>query len=441
MTAPNHVVGGFVFTGVIGSFFDWNIVSSPITICICVIVSLLPDIDFPKSPLGYALPFISKPLNRHYGHRTITHTIFALAIVTILFTPLGFGGIAFLAYFSHLFFDMLTLQGVPLMYPFQKNAYVFPARSELRFRTGDKKAEFVYLLLFLISGFFMQRLLKDGFWTTYNRSFGTLKHLASEKLKSSDMLIAHYHIREGTELKEGSGYVMEATENKAVLIENERFKIIDKADVTVLKITPEHTQKTFEFKELSFVGVSADSLNALLSGQFIREMEILSNCSFRAGEGNETKTVKKEWIRDPSVQPISQPLPEREPRFANPHIQTLRLSIELEKLKKQDDMERIERAAAPAQRITRLKEELAATTSYAERERLQTEMSKVRLINVDTVNIRLHDYAIRQLEQQIKELQIQDKIQALKDSINYNEKLKLIEKPYFTGRLKIIVLK
>lgn len=57
------------------------------------------------------------------------------------------------------------------------------------------------------------------------------------------------------------------------------------------------------------------------------------------------------------------------------------------------------------------------------------------------VNIRLHDYAIRQFEQQIKELQIQDKIQALKDSINYNEKLKLIEKPYFTGRLKIIVLK
>ena len=56
-------------------------------------------------------------------------------------------------------------------------------------------------------------------------------------------------------------------------------------------------------------------------------------------------------------------------------------------------------------------------------------------------NIRLHDYAIQQLEQQIKEIQIQDKIQAPKGSINYNEKLKSIEKPYFTGRLKIIVLK
>jgi type II secretory pathway component HofQ len=57
------------------------------------------------------------------------------------------------------------------------------------------------------------------------------------------------------------------------------------------------------------------------------------------------------------------------------------------------------------------------------------------------VNIRLHDYDIRQLEQQIREIQIQDKIQALKDSINYNEKLKLIEKPYFTSGIKIIVQK
>jgi inner membrane protein len=191
MTAPNHVVGGFVFTGVVGSFFDWNIIASPLSIAVVVVVSLLPDIDFPKSPLGYVLPFISKPLNRHFGHRTITHTIFALALVTLVFTPLGFGGIAFLAYFSHLLFDMLTLQGVPLMYPFQKNPYVFPPRPELRFRTGDTRAELVCLSIFILSGVFMQPLLKDGFWTTYNRSFGTLKHLASEKLKSTDLLIAH----------------------------------------------------------------------------------------------------------------------------------------------------------------------------------------------------------------------------------------------------------
>ena len=205
--------------------------------------------------------------------------------------------------------------------------------------------------------------------------------------------------------------------------------------MTILKITPEHTKKRLEFKEISFVGISTDSMNALLNGQYIREMDIQSNCSFRVGEESETKSHKKEWTHNPSVKSIPLPLPDRDMRFENPHIQTLRLSIELEKLKKQDDSER---ATAQSHRITNLKEELNTVKNYSERERIQTELSKSRQ---DSINPKLHDYAIRQLEQQIKEIQIQDKIQAIKDSINYLEKLKLIEKPYFTGRLKVILIR
>jgi inner membrane protein len=434
MTAPNHVVGGFVFTGVVGSFFDWNILSSPLSIGLCVFVSLLPDIDFPKSPLGYLLPFISKPLNRYYGHRTVTHTVFALLIVTALFAPFGYGGIVFLAYASHLLFDMLTLQGVPLMYPLQKNAYVFPARPELRIRTGDRRAEFMYFSVFALSGVFMQPLLKDGFWTTYNRSFGTLKHLASEKIKSTDLLLAHYQIREGTAFKQGSGYVMEATESKAVLIENADFKIIDKSAVTVLKIIPEHTKRQLIFKDIAFVGITTDSLNALLNGQFIREIEILSNCNFRVGEGAETKSYKAEWVKTPSVKSIEPPLPERALRFENPHIQTLRLSIELERLKKQDA---VEKAAAQVARIAFLEAELKTVQSYSEREHLQTTLSK---IDVDTPNLKLHDYDIKQLEQQIREIRMQDKIQAVKDSLDYVEKVRMTEGVYFTGRVRVVVV-
>jgi hypothetical protein len=212
--------------------------------------------------------------------------------------------------------------------------------------------------------------------------------------------------------------------------------------VTVLKITPEHTKKTFEFKEISFVGITTDSINVLLNGQYIREMDIQSNCSFKVGEGSETKSYKKEWSHTPSpkeslwtVKAIPLPLPDRDMRFENPHIQTLRLSIELEKLKKQDDSDR---ATAQSHRITNLKEELNIVKTYTERERIQTELSKSRQ---DSINPKLHDYAIRQLEQQIKEIQIQDKIQSIKDSITYLEKLKLIEKPYFTGRIKTILIR
>ncbi len=69
--------------------------------------------------------------------------------------------------------------------------------------------------------------------------------------------------------------------------------------MTILKITPEHSQERLEFKEISFIGSSTDSVNALLNGQYIREIDIQSNCRFKVGEGRETKSYKKEWTRTP----------------------------------------------------------------------------------------------------------------------------------------------
>lgn len=49
MTAPNHVAGGIIFTGLFCSFFSINIFANPVFISITFIGSLLPDIDHTKS--------------------------------------------------------------------------------------------------------------------------------------------------------------------------------------------------------------------------------------------------------------------------------------------------------------------------------------------------------------------------------------------------------
>jgi inner membrane protein len=77
MTAPNHITGGIVFTGLFCSFLYKYICKS----CIYFsnyFSSLLPDIDHTKSWIGKSVYPIAKWISRNYGHRTITHSIFFL---------------------------------------------------------------------------------------------------------------------------------------------------------------------------------------------------------------------------------------------------------------------------------------------------------------------------------------------------------------------------
>lgn len=87
--------------------------------------SLLPDIDHPYSLLGRHVPFISKPLYRHFGHRSLTHSlcfIFALVLIISLF---GFEIFAFglgVGMLSHVLLDLFWpgSSGVAFLYPFYK---------------------------------------------------------------------------------------------------------------------------------------------------------------------------------------------------------------------------------------------------------------------------------------------------------------------------------
>ncbi|EJE4724523.1 metal-dependent hydrolase [Vibrio parahaemolyticus] len=91
--------------------------------------ALLPDADCPESTVGKKILIISYPLSLVFGHRGITHSLWA--IFAMLWLGYYFYGISFnselaiipciaLGYLSHLFADSLTPQGIRPFYPSRK---------------------------------------------------------------------------------------------------------------------------------------------------------------------------------------------------------------------------------------------------------------------------------------------------------------------------------
>lgn len=90
--------------------------------------SLTPDLDHPKSAIGRFLPIVSVPLYASVGHRTATHSGFAIAIAATftawIFSahPAATGAaLAFLiGYSAHVAADVLCDTGVEAAWPFTR---------------------------------------------------------------------------------------------------------------------------------------------------------------------------------------------------------------------------------------------------------------------------------------------------------------------------------
>ena len=55
---------------------------------LAAVASLLPDIDLPPAKIGRLFWFVSVPLERRFGHRTLTHSAIGIAAVALLAAPL-----------------------------------------------------------------------------------------------------------------------------------------------------------------------------------------------------------------------------------------------------------------------------------------------------------------------------------------------------------------
>lgn len=183
MLAPTHGVFGIFLTLIILAVFGIQ-QSLHWSILLCAILgSLSPDIDHPKALIGRLFFFISKPLDRHFGHRTITHSLLGWIASTILFglslflvwnlylllastslsqhipfhtdwdRPFTTGLVkrwiaAFsIGYLSHIILDMFNPRGSQLFWP-NPGRDVIPGNPEFRPESGSQAEIFIFFLLF-----------------------------------------------------------------------------------------------------------------------------------------------------------------------------------------------------------------------------------------------------------------------------------------------------
>jgi inner membrane protein len=436
MTMPNHLAGGAVFTGFFATIlFGLNILSTPVMLVTTLVASVLPDCDHTRSPVGKLLYPISKFLNRRFGHRTITHSLPALIGLTLMvsfvektyFDSYRVSVVFCLAYWSHLLFDMCTLQGVPLLYPFMKNPFVLIGNPDARIRVGDYRREAMAFSVFLAWGvsLYSLGLFQNGFWTTYNRVFATLEHLHSEFRRSTDLLLVDYVYLEGTSEISGAGYCIESSLSKAALLQIPspegggregagvgEWLLLESNKLTIKKVFPTHTGQRLDIRHVDFTNITTDSLNCLIFDKTILSLDVQANQSFQVTEANGfPKTVTSFEGKYLNAAPVlsfpqgslpntslSSPEGTYPDRSHLPQIELLQQKIAIHRREQATELKSWE---ATQSKIAQLHRQYAATENPLQRQNLHTQIREL-----ETIKPPKFDYTqIEELQNQIRKIE------------------------------------
>lgn len=288
MKAPAHIAGSLAFTGLFCSLFNVNIFERWQNVIVLIFFALLPDIDHTKSIIGKLFYPLAKWLSVRFGHRTVTHSIFfailATSLLKIVSFYFGFSAdyylIAWFSIGSHFILDMITIEGIPLFYPFAKNPCVMPANQQFRFRTNDNRSEAIVFFICTLCVFSMQDLFAKGFWTSYNESFNTLQHIKREYKRSADYLILDCHYTNfGDEIKKKNLLLSLQGNDYYLLDENKKLSILNetKQGIVLHKIMFFHSDSLVSKSMLVLDNVSLDSLNKIAKDKFCLTVSVLAN--------------------------------------------------------------------------------------------------------------------------------------------------------------------
>ena len=380
MMLPNHVVGSFAIAGTIGGLCGENIFQTKINLICVILFGILPDIDNPKSPVSYLCRPFSIWLSRHYGHRTITHSLPTLCAVIAVAFVLGYAFpslrisplIVGLAYFSHLVLDMATLMGVPLIYPSKESWYLF-SNPRYRIRTGAYGTEAMCFGGFCLLTSFSFPLMENGFWTTYNTSFGTPKTLFSEFKKSPDLMTATCVWQVGSDVRTDSGALVSCvSETNFTLWRNDSFFHFDAAKQIIKSVIPQHTKRLYFVETKPFISLDADSLNNLLRGKIILDIDASATEPFRYFENgmpNRTLNAKLFFPHKLYFQSLDS-LPRRDSLFHETDFASVAIRNDLATLERayHHDLDVYNSYVAEYEETERL---MIAETNPVQKERLQ----------------------------------------------------------------------
>jgi inner membrane protein len=314
MTAPNHIAGGVFFTAFFASLWNYNIFSNINMLIFTIVASILPDIDHTKSFIGKAFYPLAKYIDRRFGHRTITHslifliTIWIINWITIKYFHINpaYNVILFFSVLSHFILDMITLQGIPLFYPFIKNPCVIPGNPALRMEGGKPATEAIAFIIFTLSILTCWDLFSNGFWTSYNKLFGTVSHVYYEFKSSNQFVEVQYDYTENAQHRTGSALLLHASEDRLILYENKTVTELSSKNNSqkINKVAAIRTQHPYIEEKQIFIDIQIDSLTAILSQKFIIQGEIQSNHQFATIQDNittNTKTVHYEYQYSPLI--------------------------------------------------------------------------------------------------------------------------------------------
>lgn len=121
MTGVTHALAG----AVVGAAISRH----PLGTVLGAVAALVPDIDEPKSTLGSRVPLLSAICKLALGHRGVTHTVIAAALISLLGIAaapyVGLSStlcavITFLSASSHVILDSLTPNGTQALWPLER---------------------------------------------------------------------------------------------------------------------------------------------------------------------------------------------------------------------------------------------------------------------------------------------------------------------------------
>ena len=294
-----------------------------------------------------------------------------------------------------------------------------PGNPDLRFRTCNLRTETMIFCFFLLSGIFLQPLIKNGFWTQYNRFFGTPKHLASEFRKSDDALLVKYIVKRGTEEMTGLGFCIEASDNKIILLENNQFRIYSQPEYAIREVIPEHTGKALQFKTIHFIDITADSLNKLVQNHPLKSIDFQSNNHFWIHH-DFTRTKKRQfktnypnelWIEAIKTNLVKEPFTS----YTNPKIKTLQFQIEN---LRQNDEHALKTYTNNQNELRKLESKFEKETHLFTKEQLLKKIQQLKKIQAPELNTEKISF----IRIKIDELQRSDQIKNVTLQKNLKEK-------------------
>ena len=201
-------------------------------LAICAASSLLPDIDMSRSTIGRLLPFISKPIENRFAHRTITHSFAASITLALALYPLVLLGWDWVwrsivvGYSLGWFSDTFTKAGVCAFWP-APHRLVMGSNPRYRITTGSVAERFVLALLIALAIASISIQTNGGLYRVFIQTLGTTSGAVAQFEEYGATNLTYLQILKGfdaetLQLVDGRYRIIQRLSQNTLLIEDDR---------------------------------------------------------------------------------------------------------------------------------------------------------------------------------------------------------------------------